>query len=95
VFLFTSFVNLPVQIDNVLLRRVAKLKAAYQKSLNPRLLVPVGLGVLIGIANNVIYYFNVTVCYSTCCFVWDHMCAHVCAYLVCCIKQQAQQLAGA
>jgi hypothetical protein len=42
-----------MQIENVLLRRAAKLKAAYQKSINPRLLVPVGLGVLVGVANKV------------------------------------------
>lgn len=42
-----------VQIENVLLRRAAKVKAAYQKSLNPRLLVPAGLGLLVGVANKV------------------------------------------
>jgi hypothetical protein len=48
-----------LQIENVLLRRAAKVKAAYQKSLNPRLLVPAGLGLLVGIANKV----------SFCCYV--------------------------
>ncbi|WIA14050.1 hypothetical protein OEZ86_012570 [Tetradesmus obliquus] len=41
------------KIENVLLRRAAKVKAAYQKSLNPRLLVPAGLGLLVGVANKV------------------------------------------
>lgn len=39
------------QIENPLLRRAAKLKAAYQKALSPRLLVPVALGVFLGIYN--------------------------------------------
>jgi hypothetical protein len=42
-----------VQIDSVLLRRAAKLKAAYQAALKPRLLVPVGLALLIAIYNAV------------------------------------------
>ncbi|KAF6255644.1 hypothetical protein COO60DRAFT_1534221 [Scenedesmus sp. NREL 46B-D3] len=41
------------KVENVLLRRAAKVKAAYQESLNPRLLVPAGLGLLVGIANKV------------------------------------------
>lgn len=45
--------HLPTQIENPLLRRAAKLKAAYQKALSPRLLVPVGLGLLIGVYNRV------------------------------------------
>lgn len=43
----------PTQIESPLLRRAAKLKAAYQNALSPRLLVPVGLGVLIGVYNRV------------------------------------------
>jgi hypothetical protein len=39
------------QIENPLLRRAAKVAAAYQKALSPRLLVPVALGCLIGIYN--------------------------------------------
>eukprot|EP00879_Flechtneria_rotunda_P022186 GHRR01023409.1.p1 GENE.GHRR01023409.1~~GHRR01023409.1.p1 ORF type:complete len:275 (+),score=79.98 GHRR01023409.1:404-1228(+) len=41
------------KIQNVLLRRAAKVKAAYQAALQPRLLVPVGLACLIGIYNAV------------------------------------------
>eukprot|EP00775_Hariotina_reticulata_P010099 gene10099-10255_t len=41
------------KIENVLLRRAAKLKAAYQAALKPRLLVPVGLGLLIAVYNAV------------------------------------------
>lgn len=36
-----------------MLRRAAKLTAAYQKALSPRLLVPVALGCLIGIYGRV------------------------------------------
>lgn len=42
-----------MQIENSLLRRAAKVKAAYQKALQPRLLVLVGLGVLVGVYDRV------------------------------------------
>jgi len=42
-----------MQIENPLLRRAAKVKAAYQKALQPRLLVLVGLGVLVGVYDRV------------------------------------------
>jgi hypothetical protein len=58
-----------LQIENVLLRRAAKVKAAYQKSLNPRLLVPVGLGLLIGIANKVRRWCFVMLLHAMLCYV--------------------------
>lgn len=38
-----------LQIENVWLRRAAKLAAAYQKALTPRLLVPLALGCMMGV----------------------------------------------
>jgi hypothetical protein len=58
-----------LQIENVLLRRAAKVKAAYQKSLNPRLLVPVGLGLLTGIANKVRCWYHVMLLCGLLCYV--------------------------
>lgn len=43
----------PTQIESPWLRRAAKLAAAYRKALQPRLLVPIGLGCLIGVYNRV------------------------------------------
>lgn len=42
---------LPLQIDNALLRRLAKLGAAYRAALRPRLLVLVGVAALIAAYN--------------------------------------------